>query len=95
MYADPTGGTGPLFMTAMIAFIVFMVVVANLLYVLISCKICQKAGYHWALGLLVLVPIANVVLPFFQAFADWPVQKELRELRQRAGLAPVQPAYRT
>ena len=28
MYADPTGGTGPLFMTAMIAFIVFMVVVA-------------------------------------------------------------------
>jgi hypothetical protein len=30
-----------------------------------------------------LVPIANIIMPFFLAFADWPVQKEVRQLRQQ------------
>ncbi|MHC4546716.1 MAG: hypothetical protein ACYSYL_19740 [Planctomycetota bacterium] len=44
--------------------------------------IFSKAGYSWTLGLLMLVPIANIIMPFFLAFADWPVQKEIRQLRQ-------------
>lgn len=86
---------GPVFVGVMIGLIVLMVVVVNLVSILILCKIFAKAGYHWALGLLVLLPIANIVIPFFLAFADWPVHKELRALRQQAGLAPDQPAYRT
>ncbi len=95
MYQDPLVESGPVFAGIMVAVIVFFVVVANLVSILIFCKIFAKAGYHWALGLLVVVPIANVVMPFFLAFADWPVYKELRELRQRVGAAPDQPAHRT
>jgi len=48
----------------------------------VYCRIFSKAGYPWALGLLMLVPIANIIMPFVLAFGDWPIQKELRQLRQ-------------
>ena len=51
--------------------------------ILIYCRIFSKAGYHWALGLLMLVPIANIIMPFVLAFGDWPALKELRSLRQQ------------
>jgi hypothetical protein len=50
---------------------------------LIYCKIFSKAGYSWALGLLMLVPIANIVMPFVLAFGHWPILKELRLLKQQ------------
>ena len=62
-----------------IAVLVGLLVTA--LQILIYCKIFSKAGFSWALGLLVLVPIANIIIFFYLAFADWPVQKELRSLK--------------
>ena len=53
------------------------------LYVWAFCRIFGKAGYSWALGLLMLVPIANIIMPFILAFGDWPVRRELDQLRQR------------
>ena len=45
-------------------------------------KICAKAGFPGPLSLLMLVPIANIVLPFYVAFARWPVLNEsARSLR--------------
>jgi hypothetical protein len=38
--------------------------------------ICKKAGFPAALSLLMVVPIANVVLPFYIAFAEWPAQRQ-------------------
>lgn len=35
-------------------------------------KICEKAGFSGVLGLLMLVPMANVILPLYVAFAKWP-----------------------
>jgi len=35
-------------------------------------QICSKAGFPGALGLLMLVPIANIILPLYIAFAQWP-----------------------
>ena len=35
-------------------------------------KICSKAGFPGPLGLLMLVPVANIVLLLYLAFADWP-----------------------
>ncbi|OSP54538.1 hypothetical protein BV911_12260 [Pseudoruegeria sp. SK021] len=35
-------------------------------------KICQKAGYNGAWGLLSVVPIGAVGLLGFLAFSDWP-----------------------
>ena len=35
-------------------------------------RICAKAGYPGWFGLAALVPILNILLLFFLAFADWP-----------------------
>ena len=35
-------------------------------------KICVKAGFPGPLGLLILVPIGNLVLLFYLAFSEWP-----------------------
>ena len=34
--------------------------------------ICSKAGFPGWISLAVLVPVLNLVLLFFLAFADWP-----------------------
>jgi hypothetical protein len=36
------------------------------------CRICAKAGFPWPLGLLAAVPVANFVLLYVLAFAEWP-----------------------
>ncbi|MFA5145629.1 MAG: hypothetical protein WC723_06490 [Candidatus Omnitrophota bacterium] len=41
-------------------------------------KIVKKTGYHGALGILFLVPIANIVMMAVLAFKEWPVRKELK-----------------
>jgi hypothetical protein len=41
-------------------------------------KIFSKAGFSGALSLLLIVPIANLILIIWFAFADWPVLKRLR-----------------
>jgi hypothetical protein len=38
-------------------------------------RICARLGYSPWLSLLILVPIANVVLLYFLAFANWPMHK--------------------
>ena len=53
----------------------------TILMVVVYCKICSKTGYHWALGLLMFVPIANFILPLILAFSEWPIQKELNQLK--------------
>ena len=94
MYQEFAFQDNPVFVIVLISLIGLMVVVSNLITILIFCRIFAKAGYHWAFGLLVIVPVANLIVPFFLAFADWPAQKELRELRQRLGVAPDQNAHR-
>jgi len=48
-------------------------VLGALLTVIPFWKICTKAGFPGPLSLLMLVPIANIILPFYIAFAEWPV----------------------
>ena len=40
-------------------------------------KIFKKAGYHPASGILMVVPIANIVMLFFLTFAKWPLQERV------------------
>ena len=61
------------------------------LTILIWCKIFSKAGYSWAMGLLMLVPIANFIMLLVLAFSDWPIHKELRLLKQPRSPAQVPP----
>ena len=73
----------PGFLILLMMFGIFFGLIAVAIKALIFCKICSKAGYSWALGLLILVPIANIIMAFYIAFADWPVQKELRSLKKQ------------
>ena len=75
----------PVFSILLMMFVFFVSLIALAIKALIFCKIFSKAGYSWALGLLILVPIANIIMAFYLAFADWPVQKEVRQLRQQQG----------
>ena len=43
-----------------------------LLPVIAFWKICSRVGFNGALGLLMIVPIANAILPLYVAFAKWP-----------------------
>jgi hypothetical protein len=65
---------------------IFIFVLALLIIVpiklLICCMLFHKAGYPWAFGLLMLVPLVNIIMIFFLAFSDWPVRRELRQLKQ-------------
>ncbi len=49
--------------------------------VLVWWKIFSKAGYPGALGLLMLVPLVNLGMMAFLAFARWPIQEELERHR--------------
>lgn len=69
-----------------VAFAIFVSLVVTIVTALIFCRIFHKAGFHWALGLLMIVPIANVIMPFYLAFSDWPIEKELRAMKQSAGV---------
>jgi energy-converting hydrogenase Eha subunit B len=40
-----------------------------------AARICAKAGYSPWLGLAVVIPIANVLLLWFLAIAEWPQRR--------------------
>jgi hypothetical protein len=44
-------------------------------------KIFDKAGYGGPFGLLMIVPLANLVMLCVLAFGKWPVLQELESLR--------------
>jgi hypothetical protein len=71
----------PLFAGIFALMVFFFVVLLTAVMVWVYCRIFSKAGYSWALGLLMIVPIANIVMPFVLAFGDWPIHKELRQLK--------------
>jgi hypothetical protein len=65
--------------------ILLVYLVAIIITVVAFCKIFAKAGYSWALGLLMFIPIANLVMFLVLAFSEWPILKELRALKQSGG----------
>lgn len=43
--------------------------------------IYKKAGYHPAMGCLMFIPIANVIMLFILAFSQWPIERDLGNAR--------------
>jgi len=74
---------GPIVVIIVATFLLVMSLAILVITAVVYCKIFHKAGYHWALGLLMLVPIACIIMPFVLAFGHWPIQKELEQLRQQ------------
>jgi hypothetical protein len=68
--------------------IAMMFLIVPLLMLAIFWVILSKAGFPRAWALLAMVPIANVVGLLWFALSEWPVHRELRELRSRVGGAP-------
>jgi heme/copper-type cytochrome/quinol oxidase subunit 2 len=49
-------------------------------------KIFKKAGYSGALGLLMYIPIINIIMLLILAFSKWPIQRQLEQLQQQLGI---------
>lgn len=65
-----------------------IILVVLVLSILIFCKIFSKAGYHWAMGLLVLIPVfGQIIVLLVLAFGQWPIHRELQALKH-AQMAP-------
>jgi len=86
---DPSGISQCEAMPILVAVIVALGVLVGLILTIaiiwIYCKIFAKAGYCWALGLLMMVPVVNIIMLCVLAMGDWPVLRELHQLRQQAG----------
>lgn len=83
-YNNGTGTVNTGALTGIILSSVVFSLVAIIFAVVIYWRIFSKAGYSGALGLLMLVPIANIVMLCILAFGEWPIYKELSYLRQQA-----------
>jgi len=54
-----------------------MMLIIGILVLIPVWRICTKAGYSGWLSLLVLIPIANLLLLYFLAFSEWPLERQL------------------
>jgi len=66
------GGAEWIMILVMLVFWLFIALIALALPTIAFWKICSKAGFSGALGLLMLVPPANIILMLYLAFAQWP-----------------------
>ena len=77
---------------AYFAFIGIFIIALTAFYVFLAYMVAKKAGYNPLIALIILIPGANFILLIIFAFSDWPVLRELRELRMRMGIPPAGPA---
>jgi len=50
------------------------------------CKTWSKAGYSWAWGLTMLIPLANIIGFCVLGFSKWPIEEELEQIKANAGI---------
>jgi hypothetical protein len=62
-------------------FFLLLAIAVSALVVFLFWRILRKAGYEGAWSLLMLVPLVNIGLMAYIALEEWPVLKQLRELR--------------
>ncbi len=72
-----------------------IIAVVSVIVVLPFWKIFAKAGFPGALSLTQLVPILNVIVLFYVAFAEWPIHRQLTELRHGPETPYMGPALRS
>lgn len=86
MYPNGSGDNGSGIFAALGVFaIVYVVIMLAIvvLSVIIWWKIFSKAGWSGAMGLLMFVPVANLIILLMLAFSKWPIYNELEMLRQQ------------
>jgi len=75
----------------------FQIIIYLLVYALLTLglwgTIFVKAGYSGWWGLLMLIPGVNLVMIIIFLVRQWPIQREVRELRMRYGHGTEEDAY--
>lgn len=62
--------------------IVVIVGFVGLVAILPFWMIFSKAGFSGWMSLTQIVPLVNVIALFYLAFAEWPIQREVRDLKR-------------
>jgi len=62
-----------------------VVAVISVLAIWPAWRICRKTGYSGVLGVGLCVPLVNLVVWLFLAFARWPIERELEQLKATRG----------
>ncbi len=63
--------------------IIVVYLLVALLYAICFVRIFEKAGYSGALGLLLLIPLINIIMLCVLAFNTWPIENKLSKLRHK------------
>ncbi len=64
-------------------FELIVILIALVIPAALCWRVFSKAGFPGALGLLVLIPgLGFFIVLIVLAFAEWPIEQELREARQ-------------
>lgn len=77
--------TGAATLGAGLVLFILIVSLASIIFaIIIYWRIVSKAGYNGAMSLLLFIPIVNLIMIIIFAFSEWPIQKELNQLRAMA-----------
>lgn len=61
-----------------------IIAILGVVFILPFWKIFSKAGFSGWLSLTQIIPILNIVMLFYLAFAEWPIHKQLTSERQNS-----------
>lgn len=62
--------------------IIFLTVIVPSIW--LAWRICAKTGNSGALGVGALIPGVNIILVLYLAFSEWPIERELKQLKATA-----------
>jgi len=65
----------------LIILVIILIVVA--ITIIPYWKIYQRTGQSGAMSLLQLIPLVNIIMLYILAFGDWPIERELGEVKQK------------
>ncbi len=60
---------------------IVMCLIVGILTAVAFWRICAKAGFPGWYGVAVVIPMVNLLLVLFLAFAEWPLGRKLSGLR--------------
>ena len=78
------GGAAPVW-AGIVGLLFFLAIFAAI--VALWGMIFKKAGYSFWTGLLMIIPLVNLIWLLVFAFSQWPIHRELERYRQQVGYA--------
>jgi len=69
-----------IFTGSLLFIMIALIIIVN---VAIIYKLVSKTGNNGWLCLLSFIPFVNLIFYLYMAFSEWPVEKEIKELKQK------------